>query len=188
MATTLQAGTPATDWLKNYYLARAAAAIVWVTLAFTIGRHDPMIAAFLLVAYPAYDAIANWVDQRATGQRGLSPQAVNFVVSLVCAVAVIVALGHGMHAVLGVFGIWATLSGLLQLATGVRRWRIAGAQWLMILSGAQSALAGGFMLSRAVGDKLPSITDIAPYAAFGAFYFLVSGLWLLFRPRPRQAA
>ena len=172
------------DWLKKYYLARAVAAIIWVVLAFTIGRRDPMAAAVLLVAYPAYDAIANWVDQRATGQRGLSSQAINMIVSLICAAAVIVALGHGMHAVLGVFAVWAFLAGLLQLVTGVRRWRIAGAQWVMILSGAQSALAGGFMWTRAIGDKVPSITDIAPYAAFGAFYFLLSGLWLAVRPKP----
>jgi uncharacterized membrane protein HdeD (DUF308 family) len=182
MATIPQTAVPATAWLRTYYLARAATAVAWVALAVTIGTRDPLAAAFLLIAYPTYDAIANWVDQRKSGQRGLSSQAVNIVVSLVCAVAVVAALGQGMHAVLGVFGVWAFLAGLLQLATGVRRWRIAGAQWAMILSGAQSALAGGFMLTRALGEKMPSIADIAPYAAFGAFYFLVSGLWLAVRP------
>ncbi|PXW51429.1 short repeat uncharacterized protein DUF308 [Methylobacterium sp. B4] len=78
---------------------------------------------------------------------------------------------------LAVFGVWAILSGLLQLATGVRRWN-AGAQWAMALSGAQSALAGTYFIFKANGASTPGITDIAPYAAFGAFYFLVSAVWL----------
>jgi hypothetical protein len=48
----------------------------------------------------------------------------------------------------------------------------------MILSGAQSALAGGFIIARAGGAQVPTISDIVPYAAFGAFYFLVSALSL----------
>jgi len=86
-----------------------------------------------------------------------------------------------MNAVLGVFGAWAILAGLLQLATGVQRWKSFGAQWAMILSGAQSALAGGFFISRSLGNAVPGIADIAPYAAFGAFYFAASALWLLLR-------
>ena len=82
------------------------------------------------------------------------------------------------HAVLAVFGLWAILSGLLQLYTGFRRWRSYGAQWTMILSGAQSALAGGFMIHQSLGTVPPGILDVAPYAAFGAFYFLVSAVWL----------
>jgi uncharacterized membrane protein HdeD (DUF308 family) len=88
-----------------------------------------------------------------------------------------------MHAVLAVFGVWAVLAGLLQLATGVRRWRLYGAQWAMVLSGAQSALAGVFFLKQAAGSATPSIVTIAPYAAFGAFYFLVSAIWLAVRTR-----
>jgi hypothetical protein len=48
----------------------------------------------------------------------------------------------------------------------------------MILSGMQSILAGGFMLKMAGGSELVGIANIAPYAAFGAFYFLVSAVWL----------
>ncbi|HEX7783270.1 MAG TPA: DUF308 domain-containing protein, partial [Sphingobium sp.] len=65
-----------------------------------------------------------------------------------------------------------------QLVTGVKRWKSYGAQWAMILSGAQSVLAGVFMLKQASGPQLVGITDIAPYAAFGAFYFLVSAVSL----------
>jgi uncharacterized membrane protein HdeD (DUF308 family) len=83
-----------------------------------------------------------------------------------------------MNAVLAVFGVWAALSGLLQLATAVRRWKRVGAQWLMIVSGAQSAAAGTMFLRQAGAPEAPSVADIAPYAAFGAFYFLVSAVWL----------
>ena len=48
----------------------------------------------------------------------------------------------------------------------------------MVLSGAQSALAGGFFIRQAAGAAVPGIVDVAPYAAFGAFYFLVSAAWL----------
>ncbi len=94
-----------------------------------------------------------------------------------------------MNAVLGVFGVWAILSGFFQLATGVRRWKYSGAQWALILSGAQSALAGAFFVKQATAPTVPSITDIAPYAAFGAFYFFLSAVWLTVSDmRQRKAA
>lgn len=182
---TAKASGADTARLRNYYWLRAVVAGGWVVAAFTIGKDVPMIGAGLLVAYPAWDAIANLID--ATTNGGLArnrTQAFNMVVSfataLAVAVAVAVALGN-MHAVLGIFGAWAFLAGVLQLATAVRRWKTYGAQWVMILSGAQSALAGGFFLHRALGSATPGITDFAPYAAFGAFYFLVSAVWLSFR-------
>jgi uncharacterized membrane protein HdeD (DUF308 family) len=133
----------------------------------------------MLVAYPAWDAIANYLDaSRSGGLARNKSQMLNFVVSVVTAVAVGAALGRDMHTVLQVFGIWAALAGLFQLVTGVRRWKTSGAQWAMILSGAQSGLAGTHMLKRATGALPVSIADIAPYAAFGAFYFLVSAVWL----------
>lgn len=171
---------PATTarWLRSYYFLRAGVSAAWVAAAFTIGRTLPPVAAILLVAYPAWDAVANLVDaRRSGGLKANRSQALNATISAVTAIAVMIALGQGLHAVLGVFGAWATLAGLLQLSTGVRRWK-AGAQWAMVLSGAQSALAGGFFIKQAAGPAMSGIADIAPYAAFGAFYFLVSAVWL----------
>lgn len=168
--------------LRNYYFIRAGVAALWVAAAFTIGKASPPIAAALLIAYPAWDAIANLIDARHNG--GLAQnrsQGFNVAVSGITAVAVATMIGS-MHAVLGMFGVWAILAGLLQLATGVRRWR-SGAQWAMVLSGAQSALAGGFFIHQSLGSATPGILDIAPYAGFGAFYFAVSAIWLLFRSR-----
>lgn len=177
------------SWLKAYYLCRAAVAGAWAALAFTVGKSDPTAAGALLVAYPLYDAAANWFDAKATQKTGgLSAQMVNIIVSLACAAGVALALGHGMNAVMAVFGLWAILAGLLQLVAGVRRWKSFGAQWAMILSGGQSALVGGLFISRASADKVPTIADIAPYAIVGAIYFLVSGVWLFFRSGIRRTA
>ncbi|TGV12545.1 DUF308 domain-containing protein [Mesorhizobium sp. M8A.F.Ca.ET.173.01.1.1] len=187
---TIQApsGVAASQWLKSYYFLRAGFSVAWVAAAFTLGKSAPPVAAILLVAYPAWDAIANILDtQRSGGLKANPSQALNAAVSTITAIAVFIALGQGPHAVLAVFGAWAILSGLFQLATGVRRWR-AGAQWAMVLSGAQSALAGGFFIKQAIGAATPGITDIAPYAAFGAFYFLVSAIWLsVMQARKRTA-
>jgi len=176
---------PATSpgqWLRTYYFLRAAVSIGWIAAAVLIGKSAPPVAAGLLVAYPAWDAFANYLDAQKTGGLRSNPtQALNFAASAITAVAVAVALGSSMNAVITVFGAWAILSGLFQLATAIRRWRSAGAQWVMVLSGAQSALAGVFFFKMAAAATPPSIVAIAPYAAFGAFYFLVSAIWLTVR-------
>jgi uncharacterized membrane protein HdeD (DUF308 family) len=177
------------EWLKPYYFSRAAFSVIWVLAAFTVGKSMPGAAAALLLVYPAWDAAANFVDaRRHGGLRRNIPQSLNMIASAVTAAGVAIALGISMNAVLGVFGVWAVLSGLFQLATGVRRWKYAGAQWAMILSGAQSALAGAFFVNQATAPTVPSITDIAPYAAFGAFYFLLSALWLTVSDMRRRKA
>ncbi len=180
---------PASAWLRSYYFTRAGVSAGWVALAFTSARRAPLLAAILLVAYPAWDAAANWADAAREG--GLArnrSQALNLVVSVITACAVAAALRVGMNAVLAVFGVWALLAGLLQLATGVRRWRTEGAQWVMILSGGQSALVSIAFLKQAAGAAVPDITAVAPYAALGAFYFLVSAGWLSVAGRRRAAA
>jgi len=176
--TIADAGT-GRNWLRRYYLLRFAVSAAWVVAAFTIAQNTPALAAVLLVAYPAWDATANYLDASRSG--GLScnkSQMLNFIISVLTAIGVGIALGQSMNAVLQVFGVWAALAGLFQLVTGVRRWTVYGAQWPMILSGAQSVLAGGFMLKMAVGPEPVGIANIAPYAAFGAFYFLVSAVLL----------
>ena len=166
-------------WLKRYYFARFAVSAAWVVVAFTVAKGAPTLAAVMLVAYPAWDAVANAYDARQSGGLGQNQsQMLNFVVSMVTALAVALALTRSMHAVLAVFGVWAVLSGVLQLMTAVRRWSSFGAQWAMILSGAQSALAGIFFVKMASSPLPASIANVAPYAAVGAFYFFVSAIWL----------
>lgn len=116
------------DWLKTYYYARAAFSIAWIGLAAAFATGFPAIAAALLILYPAWDALANLVDgQRSGGILANRPQAINVLVSLAVAAAIAVALPD-MHRVLAVFGAWAILSGLLQLAAALRRWKHSGAQ------------------------------------------------------------
>jgi hypothetical protein len=165
--------------LVRYYALRAAVAVGWVGAAFTLGRSTPAVRDALLIAYPAWDALANGLDARAHG--GLSAnrsQAINVAVSAATSLAMAIALTRGLNAALGVFGVWAALAGVLQLAAGLKRWRTVGSQWAMVLSGAQSALAGFVFVKGAFGAVVPGIEAFAPYAAFGAFYFLVSAVSL----------
>ncbi|WP_311271127.1 DUF308 domain-containing protein [Sphingobium sp. WCS2017Hpa-17] len=179
---------PDRDWLKTYYYLRFMVSAIWVALAFKVATTAPPLAAVMLVAYPAWDALANYMDASRSGGMGNNKsQMLNFVVSVATAVAVAATLPHGMHAVLQIFGVWAVLSGLFQLLTGLRRWKSYGAQWAMILSGAQSGLAGAHMLSKAGGVAPVSIADIAPYAAFGAFYFLISAVSLTISEARRRS-
>jgi uncharacterized membrane protein HdeD (DUF308 family) len=174
-------------WLKSYYALRGVVSVIWVAAALSIGPMSTAVAAVLLLVYPAWDALANVIDARRNGGLRANPtQSFNTVVSCLTTVAVGVALTQSMYAVVGVFGVWAALSGLLQLATAVRRWKRAGGQWVMVISGLQSAFAGTSFLRAAGGTELPGVADIAPYAAFGAFYFLVSALWLVIVARRRR--
>jgi len=166
-------------WLKHYYFARAAFSFAWVALAFTLGRQSPALAAILLVAYPAWDALANLVDASRSGGLAANPtQKFNVWASFATTLGVAVAISSSMNAVLAVFGAWAIVAGLLQLGTALRRWKTHGAQWAMVLSGAQSALAGGFFIFQASMPMTPSIANVAGYAGVGAAYFLVSAVWL----------
>jgi len=87
-------------------------------------------------------------------------------VSLIVAAAIIWSLSVSINATIKVFGIWAIFSGLLQLSASLRRWKSSNGQWAMILSGAQSALAGIFMFRQASSDMHLNVTTVAPYAAF----------------------
>ncbi|MBS0235192.1 MAG: DUF308 domain-containing protein [Proteobacteria bacterium] len=167
------------DWLKRYYFARTAFSVVWVAAALTLGRQSEVAAAVLLVAYPVWDGVANLVDAWNSGGLAKNPtQMTNAIVSFATTAAVVFALSVSMNWVLGVIGAWAILSGLLQLGTAVRRWKSYGAQWAMILSGAQSALAGAIFIAQARMPTAPSIDTIAGYAGVGAAYFLISAVWL----------
>jgi uncharacterized membrane protein HdeD (DUF308 family) len=150
--------------------------IVWVALAFTVGKAQPMVGAVLLIAYPVWDCIANYIDvARNGGFRANPTQLLNVIVSATVAIAVVITLRSDLHATIAVIGVWAALSGILQLATGVRRWRTARAQWPQILSGAQSCLAATHFLIKATNPSTAvSVADVAPYAAFGALYFAIS--------------
>ncbi|MGN6480362.1 hypothetical protein [Luteibacter sp.] len=169
--------------LRQFYFLRAGVAFAWVALVVILSRLGlPAAVGYgLLVLYPLWDALANVIDVRHSGGLRANPgQQFNAAVSLATAVALVVALVlAGNKGALFVFGIWALLSGVLQLAVGIQRRKIGG-QAFMMISGAQSALAGVLMGIRAFGEPR-SIAELAPYAAFGGLYFLLSALRLTFR-------
>lgn len=166
--------------LRKYYLVRGLVSVGWAGAALHTGASDPGLAGALLIFYPVWDALANLFDAKRNGGLSRNPmQAANLVISAAIAGAVALAFGHA-QIVLGLFGGWAILAGLLQLAVAWRR-RRSGGQWPMLLSGGQSALAGAFFIAQALGEVASAASVVAPYAAFGAVYFLISGLWLHFR-------
>jgi uncharacterized membrane protein HdeD (DUF308 family) len=175
-------------WLTRYYAVRAAFSVTWVAIAFSLGKVLTHLGAVFLVIYPAWDALANIYDARRNGGfRANLTQAFNAVVSTIVAIAVLVTLNSNIHAVLIVFGVWAALSGILQLATGIRRWRKFSGQWPMILSGAQSVFAGTVFLQKGAAGAMPTAADIAPYAAFGAIYFAIAAISLAVASRRHPA-
>ncbi len=148
-------------------------------MALTDAKNVPTVAGIMLVAYPAWDAIANLDDDPHEGGNGRSKtQSLNVIVSAIAAVGVAVALGDSFKSVLVVFGVWAGFAGLLQFAAAARRWKAYGAEWAMILSGVQSTLAGFFIAITAGANEQRGFATITAYAAFGALYFLVAALWL----------
>lgn len=169
--------------LRNFYLLRAAAAFAWAPLAFLSASAPPLVVGPLLVLYPAWDALANAIDARRSGGLQENPgQKFNAVTSILAAIAMAAAFAlRGNAGGVLVFGVWALLAGIFQLAVGIRRRKLGG-QAFMMLSGVQSALAGIVFSVQAFGSA-PGIAKLAPYAAFGGVYFLLSAVWLTFKAR-----
>jgi hypothetical protein len=169
--------------LRRFYFLRAVVAFIWVAIAFTVAHADQSISIALLATYAAWDALANYLDAQRTAQGANRLQVINITVSVLAALGIAAGWWGGFELSVAVFGAWAVLAGLLQLGVGIRRLRSGmKGQWVMILSGAQSALAGGFFASLAY-HKPTGIADLAPYALMGGVYFLISALWLSWKGR-----
>lgn len=181
MFNTNQSPLERAAWLRKLYFIRAAFSFAWVALAFTVAKGSPALASGLLIVYPAWDALANLLDARMTGGSKINPtQVLNAWMSGLVTVAVMLSLALELRIILAIFGGWAIVAGLLQLATAIRRRKDDRGQWVMMLSGAQSALAGGFFVAQQ-GSAAPVVQTFGGYAAVGAVYFLISGLVILFR-------
>ena len=161
--------------LRRLYLVRFGFALVWAVLLFATATTSDIGAATatLLVLYPLFDVAAAVVDVRSSKATALY---LNIALSLLAAVGLAVASADGTTAVLRVWGVWAIVSGLVQLVVGLSRRRMGG-QWAMIVSGGISVLAGtSFFVQAATADA--SLRNLAGYAAFGGIFFLVSALRL----------
>lgn len=160
--------------LRQLYFIRAGFSIIWVTLVLALAKVNTGIASILFIIYPAWDAIATYFDIKANPPLASRvPQYVNAAISIITAVAVLLALQKGIPEALVVFGVWAILTGLIQLILGLRRRKLLGGQWPMIISGGQSMVAGASFIAMAHAPN-SGITTLAGYAAFGAFYFILT--------------
>jgi len=163
--------------LRTLYFIRFAFAIVWAVVLFAAGGSGGVLLTVLLVVYPLVDAAAVLWQVRAEGasQASRIPEWINIVVSLIAAVALGLIATVSVAGVLLVWGLWAVVSGAVQLITALLR-RSLGGQIPQIVSGAVSVLAGiGFAAGSATAT---SPTAIGGYAAFGGILFLISAIRL----------
>jgi len=152
--------------LRNLYLTRTLFQFIWALAVISTAPSQPQFAAMLLIVYPLWDIACTLYDFKTSDQAGLArtSQIVN------------AGLGVAAYAI-AIFGGWALAAGLLQLRVGLGRRRQLGGQWAMILSGAQSSLAGIAFVFGGLSGKVHT-QDVGGYAIFGAIYFLIGGILL----------
>lgn len=176
--TVSTAVAPSSQSLRSFYVLRAVTAFAWVALAATAGVRSPVAGALFLAAYAAWDAVANLIDGQRSGGLARNPgQLVNVLISAAAALGMAAGVAAGLKLSVSVFGAWALVAGLLQLGVGLRRRGAAKGQLFMILSGGQSALAGGFFLKLGLSGA-GDLSKLIPYAAFGGVYFALAAIAL----------
>lgn len=183
---TIPATTGASPVLRRLYFVRFGFALVWAVLLFATASSIGVLSATLLVLYPLFDVAAAVVDARTSRAGGSTTGGlyVNVAVSTLAAVGLAVALGSGVAGVLRVWGVWAVIAGLVQLAVALRR-RALGGQWALIASGSISVVAGvNFVVMAASAGA--SLGSVAGYALLGGVFFLVSAL-RLGHARPKRS-
>ncbi|MEU4093247.1 DUF308 domain-containing protein [Streptomyces sp. NPDC026673] len=185
--STTAATTP--SGLRSLHLIRVVFSLIWVALLVTtsaslVSADQPtVIAAVLLVVYPLWDVIATLLERRLAGTGSANRvSTVNVGLGLTTTAAMVIAVFSTIGTSLLVFGVWALLSGAIQLVVAIRRRRTVGAQWPMVISGGQSVLAGATIAATSASTT-SSLSTIAGYSAFGAFWFLVSVIALGIRSR-----
>ncbi|OLZ64231.1 hypothetical protein AV521_36215 [Streptomyces sp. IMTB 2501] len=185
--TTTTTTTP--SGLRSLHLIRVAFSLIWVALVVTTSAslvstdRPTVIAAVLLVIYPLWDAIATLLKRRIAGTGPIDRVgATNVALGLATAAGMIAAAFFTIGTALLVFGIWALLSGAIQLVVAIRRRRTVGAQWPMVISGGLSVLAGASFTAMSA-SATSSLASVAGYSAFGAFWFLLSVMALSIRSR-----
>lgn len=179
--------------LRSLHLFRAVFSLIWVALVATtsaslVSADKPSaIAAVLLVVYPLWDVVATFLERRTTGATATAGRTdrvgdLNIGLGLAATAGMLAAVLSTLGTALLVFGLWALLSGAIQLGTAIRRRRTVGAQWPMMISGGLSVLAGATMAATS-GAASSGLSTPAGYSAFGAFWFLVSAVALGVRGR-----
>jgi hypothetical protein len=165
--------------LRNLYLVRTGFQVVWAASVITTAIRQPQIAAVLFLLYPLWDVACTVYDLNTSSKSGSAhtSQIVNALLGVGAAIGIGLTVSHQPTYSVAVFGVWAFGAGLLQLVVGLIRRKQLGGQWAMILSGAQSMLAGVAYFLGGLYDKR-HIKDVGGYAVFGAIYFLIGGILL----------
>ncbi len=166
--------------LRNLYFVRTAFQVVWAASVILTAVHQPQVAAVLFLVYPLWDVACTVYDLNTSSRFGSArtAQTINALLGVAAAIGIGLTVFHQPMYAVAVFGAWAFGAGLLQLVLGLlRRKQLGGGQWAMILSGAQSMLAGVAFFLGGLYDKR-YVKDVGGYAIFGAFYFLIGGILL----------
>ena len=169
-----------TPSLRSLYFVRTAFQMLWAAAVISTAMRQPQVTAVLFLLYPLWDVACTIYDLNTFSKSGSSrtSQIINAVLGVATAIGIGLTVFQTPIYAVAIFGVWAFGAGVLQLVVGlIRRKELGGGQWSMILSGAQSALAGTFFIILGLKDK-KHIGDIGGYAIFGAFYFLISGILL----------
>ena len=164
--------------LRNLYFTRTVVQIIWAAAVIAVAAKNPPAGATLLILYPLWDVACTLYDLKTSaGSNSAATLYGNAAAGTLAAIGIaFTAYSRPPYAV-AIFGAWALVAGLLQLAVGILRRRRLGGQWAMILSGLQSTAAGvGFVLGGLSGKF--QIKDLGGYAIFGAVYFLIAGILL----------
>ena len=164
--------------LRNLYFVRTLVQIMWAGLVFAF-LDRPEFVAVLLVAYPLWDVACTVYDLRSSGGSNGSKanQYANVTFGGLTAIAIALTVSTQPMYAIAAFGAWALVAGALQLVSGLVRRKQLGGQWAMILSGAQSSIAGVSFVIGGLGGKLHP-KDLGGYAIFGALYFCIAGVLL----------
>lgn len=176
----MQADAIETRSLRSLYIVRAVFQVIWAAAVITMASSQPALVAVLFVLYPLWDVACTIYDLKTSTRTGSThtSQTINALLGVAAAVGIALTVAHRPTYAVAIFGAWALVAGALQLLAGtLRRKQELGGQWAMILSGAQSAVAGVLFLAGGLADK-KHIRDVGGYACFGAFYFLISAVLL----------
>lgn len=159
---------------------RAVLALAWAAALLAAGHRVPSThsglpwaAAALLASYPAIDAIASFVQASLVTPASARLLRVNGTISTAAVAAVAVtAFGYEAGSALAAFGVWAAVSGSIQLGTAIRQRRPGSRQLPMIISGGLSTVAGAGFIA-ASGMPAARLANVAGYMALGAVFYLL---------------
>jgi uncharacterized membrane protein HdeD (DUF308 family) len=169
--------------LRRLYLFRVGFSAIWVAIVFSLSSSvtshssSSVPIGIVLGTYPAVDGLATLVDLRLPPGSSLQGLLwLNLVAGVIGAVSIVWPAGD-LDAEVRAFGTWAIASGGVQLVLGVtRQWSLKG-QWLMILSGGGSIVAGTTFLTLH-GSSSVGLLALAQYSLGGAVWYLLTAALL----------